>query len=88
MINSPIRLSVSESAKIVGIDQITIRRAIQNQELSCIVVQGRYKINFENLLNWALSKPTLTKKLKTKGLGQFVDKWKTQTEYSAKNSSH
>lgn len=37
MIINPIRLSVSESAKIVGIDQITIRRAIQKQELSCIV---------------------------------------------------
>jgi hypothetical protein len=78
MITTPIRLSVSESAKIIGIDQITIRRAIQKQELSCIVVQGRYKINFENLLNWALSKPTLSKKLLNKGIGQFVEKWRSQ----------
>lgn len=74
-VKTPIRLSIAESAKIIGIDQITIRRAIQKQELACIIVHGRYRINFENLLAWALSKTTLSNKFKQKGVGQFVERW-------------
>lgn len=75
-----IRVSISEAARLFGIDQKTIRRAIKNQELKYIVVQGRYKLHFESLLAWSQSKVTVRNKLNQKGLGQYVDNWKIKNK--------
>ncbi len=69
-----IRVSVSEAAKLFGVSQQTIRRAILDDELSYIVVAGRYKINFESLVKWS-QKSTISKKSQKKGIGQYVDRW-------------
>ena len=71
-----IRLSVSEAAKMFGISQRTVRRAIQAGEVTYVVVQGRYKINFESLLRWSQRTTTVKNKRDNLGLGQYVDKWK------------
>lgn len=71
-----IRLSVSEAAKMFGISQRTIRRAIQAGEVTYVVVQGRYKINFESLLRWSQRTTTVKNKRDKQGIGQFVDQWK------------
>lgn len=71
-----IRLSVSEAAKIFGISQRTIRRTIQAGEITYVVVQGRYKINFESLLRWSQRTTTVKNKRDKQGIGQFVDRWK------------
>ena len=71
-----IRVSISEGARLLGVDPHTIRRAIKNQELRYIVVQGRYKINFESLVIWSQQKKNIKKKMEKQGIGQFVDKWK------------
>lgn len=73
---SIIRLSVSEAAKMFGISQRTIRRAIQASEVIYVVVQGRYKINFESLLRWSQRTTTVKNKRDNHGIGQYVDKWK------------
>lgn len=79
----PIRLSVSESARMFGVSTRTIRRAIADNEVSYIVVHGRYKINFESLLKWSQSSTTVRKKRDQAGIGQFVDKWRIKnTLYS------
>ena len=70
------RLSVGEAAKLFGIDQITVRRAIKAGELRYIVVRNRYRISFTGLLKWSQSRTSLQNKMETKGIGQFVDKWR------------
>lgn len=81
--NTPVRLSVSEAAKIFGVSARTIRRAITDNEVTYIVVQGRYKINFESLLKWSQSSTTVRNKRDKAGIGQFVEKWKIKnTLYS------
>ena len=45
-------VSVSEAARLFGVSQRTVRRALADQELTYIVVQGRYKINFESFVKW------------------------------------
>ncbi|EKD47222.1 MAG: hypothetical protein ACD_66C00167G0003 [uncultured bacterium] len=81
--NTPVRLSVSEAAKIFGVSARTIRRAITDNEITYIVVQGRYKINFESLLKWSQSSTTVRNKRDKAGIGQFVEKWKIKnTLYS------
>jgi excisionase family DNA binding protein len=81
--STPVRLSVSEAAKIFGISPRTVRRAIANGEVNYIVVHGRYKIQFESLLRWSQSSTTVRNKRDKSGIGQFVEKWKIKnTLYS------
>jgi len=81
----PIRISISEAARLFGLDSKTIRRAIKAGELRYIVVRGRYKINFESLLKWSQVKPTVRNKSNTQGIGQYVEKWKISNKlYSPK----
>ena len=78
-----VRVSISEAAKLFGVNTQTVRRAIKNQEITYVVVAGRYKLNFESLVRWSQQKTTLRKKANTHGIGQYVDKWRiTNTLYS------
>lgn len=80
-----IRLSVSEAAKMFGVSQMTIRRAIKDQEVTYVVVQGRYKINFESLLRWSQRTTTVRNKRDQRGLGQFVEQWKIRNRLFSPN---
>jgi len=80
-----VRISVSEASRLFGVDQKTIRRAIQSQNLKYIVVQGRYKINFESLLEWSQSRIKTKNKLNQNGIGQYVDKWKIKNKLYSPN---
>lgn len=84
-IDNILRLSVSEAAKLFGISQRTVRRAIANDEVIYIVVQGRYKINFDSLLNWSQSSSTIKKKRDKAGIGQFVEKWRIKNKLYSPN---
>lgn len=80
-----IRVSVSEAARLFGLDQKTIRRAIKEGQFKYIVVCGRYKINFESLLEWSQNKTTVKNKLNNKGLGQYVDQWRIKNKLYSPN---
>jgi excisionase family DNA binding protein len=84
-LNSIIRLSVSEAARMFGISQRTVRRAITNQEVTYVVVQDRYKINFESLLKWSQETTTVRNKRDKTGLGQFVAQWKIKNKLFSPN---
>jgi excisionase family DNA binding protein len=71
-----IRVSISEAAKLFGVNSQTIRRAIAAKEIVYIVVAGRYKLNFESLVKWSQRHTTIKNKLENKGIGQFVGNWK------------
>ncbi|MFA7245315.1 MAG: helix-turn-helix domain-containing protein [Candidatus Magasanikbacteria bacterium] len=78
-----IRVSISEAARLFGVNPQTIRRAIKSQEITYVVVAGRYKINFESLVRWSQKKVTVKNKAEKYGIGQYVDKWKIKnTLYS------
>lgn len=80
-----IRLSVSEAAKIFGVSTRTIRRAIAEEAITYVVVQGRYKINFESLLRWSQETSTVRNKRDRRGIGQFVDQWKIKNKLYSPN---
>ena len=82
---TPIRLSVSEASKLFGVSNRTIRRALADGESTYIVVQGRYKLNFESLLKWSQETTTVRNKLAKIGLGQFVDRWKIKNRLYSPN---
>lgn len=77
---SPVRVSVSEAGRLFGVTQTTIRQAIKTQELRYIVVRGRYKINFESLINWSQKNTRRKIKLEKDGLGQYVEKWRIKNK--------
>lgn len=77
------RVSVSEAAKLFGLNARTIRRALAAGEINYIVVRGRYKINLESLIRWSQLKTSIAKKRDTSGIGQYVEQWKIKnTLYS------
>ncbi|PIR76635.1 MAG: hypothetical protein COU32_01035 [Candidatus Magasanikbacteria bacterium CG10_big_fil_rev_8_21_14_0_10_42_10] len=83
-----VRVSISEAARLFGVNPQTIRRAIKAQEITYVVVAGRYKINFESLVKWSQQKTTVKNKSNTRGIGQYVDKWKIKnTLYSPSKKS-
>lgn len=78
-----VRVSISEAARLFGVNGQTIRRAIKDGEITYIVVGGRYKINFESLVKWSQAKTTVRNKSNDRGIGQYVEKWKIKnTLYS------
>lgn len=85
MTNQLIRLSISEAAKIFGVSTKTVRRAIASEEVTYVVVQGRYKINFESLLRWSQETSTVRNKRDNRGIGQFVDQWKIKNKLYSPN---
>lgn len=80
-----IRLSISEAAKLFGVSQQTIRRAIKADEVSYVVVRGRYKLTFTSLLKWSQSRITTKNKLSKKGIGQYVNQWKIKNKLYSPN---
>jgi len=84
-LNNIIRLSVSEAARMFGVSQRTIRRAITEQAVTYVVVQGRYKINFESLLKWSQDTTTVRNKRDKTGLGQYVVQWRIKNKLFSPN---
>lgn len=80
-----IRLSISEAAKFFGVSSRTVRRAIATEKVTYVVVQGRYKVNFESLLRWSQETGTVRNKRDKKGIGQFVDQWRIKNKLYSPN---
>ncbi|OGL73422.1 hypothetical protein A3C96_00775 [Candidatus Uhrbacteria bacterium RIFCSPHIGHO2_02_FULL_60_10] len=80
-----VRVSVSEAARLFGINARTIRRAIADGLLTYVVVRGRYKINFESLIRWSQERPKVRNKTALYGIGQFVDRWKIKNKLFSPN---
>jgi excisionase family DNA binding protein len=83
--SQPIRLSVSEAARIFGVASKTIRRAIADGTILYVVVRGRYKISFESLVRWSQERPKIKNKLDKTGIGQYVSQWKIRNKLYSPN---
>lgn len=75
-IENPVWLSVSEAAKLGGVQSKTIRRAIKANNLKFKVVGNRYQIDFESLKDFLHTTKKLLNKFNNQGIGQYVKKWK------------
>lgn len=82
---SIIRLSVSEAARMFGVSQRTIRRAVADGHITYVVVQGRYKLNFESVLKWSQDTTTVRNKRDRQGIGQYVNQWKIKNKLFSPN---
>lgn len=78
----PLLLSLSESARLFGVSQRTLRRAIGQNQLRHTVINGRYKLNFADLISWSESSSRYEKKRDEHGIGRYVREWKSSDELS------
>ena len=68
-------LSVSEAAKVGGVQNKTIRRALKGQ-LKFKVKGNRYFIDFVSLIVYLHRNQKLRNKLVEHGIGQYIGEWK------------
>lgn len=85
LMSTPLRLSISEAAKLFGINHITIRRAIRERKLSYVVVRGRYQLSFESVLKWSQESARTKNKLESAGIGQYVNQWRIKNPLYSPN---
>lgn len=71
----PLPLSVSEAARLFGLSEKTVRRAIKDRELPVMLIKGRYRMQFKDVLDWSSGRPRLTYARDTRGIGQFIAVW-------------
>jgi excisionase family DNA binding protein len=84
-----LRLSISESAKLLGIHEKTLRRALKLGQIRYVIVRGRYKVAFDSLIGWSQRIATVRRKRDERGIGQWVDQWKIRnTLYSPRTPEY
>jgi excisionase family DNA binding protein len=69
-------LSISEAAKIGGVQNKTIRRGITNKTIKYKIVGNKYFVDLTTLIQFLYTKTKLKNKLLFHGIGQYVDKWR------------
>jgi len=82
---TPLRITISQAANLLGVNEKTIRRAIADGKIFYIVVRGVYKINFESLLKWSQSSTKIKNKMEKDCIGQYVEKWKIKNKLYTPN---
>ncbi|MDD4333074.1 MAG: hypothetical protein PHT51_03085 [Patescibacteria group bacterium] len=75
-INYSLWFSVSEAAKIGGVQNKTIRRAIQSNSIKFKIIKNRYLIELTSLIIFLHTKTKLKNKLNQFGIGQYIKEWK------------
>ncbi|MDO9399455.1 MAG: hypothetical protein Q7T79_02100 [bacterium] len=70
-------LSISEAAVFGGVQTKTIRRAIQSNIIKYKITNNRYEVDLISVLEYLHSKTKLKNKLDQFGLGQYVEKWRS-----------
>jgi len=76
ILNNPLWLSISEAAKFGGVQNKTIRRAIQGNLIKFKIIKNRYLVDISSLIIYLNSKRKLQNKFNDYGMGQYVEKWK------------
>jgi len=71
-------ISVSQAAKLFGVEQKTIRRAIKAKQIDYVVEENRYNIDMGSLIKWAHQSVRLKNKLNQEGMGKFVKEWEEE----------
>lgn len=71
---NPIWLSVSEAAKVSGVNQKTIRRAIQAKQINYKIHKDRYLLNLSAVIEYMHANTKLKNKFNQYGLGQYLTK--------------
>ncbi|MBI4134486.1 MAG: helix-turn-helix domain-containing protein [Candidatus Sungbacteria bacterium] len=81
----PVRVTVSEAAKLFGVTERTVRAAIKRGDVQYVVVLGRYRINFDGLLSWSQKSTRRRNQRDSKGIGRYVGQWRIKNKKFSPN---
>lgn len=81
-VDNTVFVSVSEAARLTGVSDKTIRRALKSNtsQLKFKIAFDRYQIDLGSLLTYFFKSAKLVNKLNKQGLGQYVKEWKSEEE--------
>jgi len=68
-------VSVSTASQVGGVEQKTIRRAIQSRKVIYKVIKDRYTIDLFSVIKFLHSSTKLKNKLEQNGIGQIISEW-------------
>ena len=72
---NPVFVSISEAAKLGGVNSRTVRRAIQDKKITYKIVKDRYLLDLKSTLHYLYSNKKLRNKLLQNGIGQYIENW-------------
>jgi hypothetical protein len=76
LIRNPIWLLISEAAKLAGVSDKTIRRAVKEVGgLKFRIVNGRYHVELLSVIEYMERNTKLTNRLNTFGIGQYIKEY-------------
>jgi len=76
LIKYPIWLLISEAAKLAGVSNKTIRRAVKETDgLSFRIINGRYYVELLSVIEYLEKSVKLKNRLNIFGLGQYVKEY-------------
>ena len=73
---NPLWLTITEAAKIGGVQNKTVRRAILSQEIKYKIVGNKYLVDFASFVQYLCTTTKLKNKLNQNGIGQYIDIWR------------
>jgi|AntRauTorcE11897_2_1112592.scaffolds.fasta_scaffold03670_5 DNA-binding transcriptional MerR regulator len=87
LIRNPIWLLISEAAKLAGVSDKTIRRAVKDiGGLRYRIINGRYYVELLSVIEYLERSTKLSNRLNTFGLGQYVKEFnRKRSEGEKKN---
>ena len=75
-VKNPLWISISMAAQLGGINNKTIRRAIQAKKIRYKITGNRYSVDLISILRYLHKSKKLRNKLREYGLGQYIIKWR------------
>ena len=75
-VKNPLWISISMAGQLGGINNKTIRRAIQAKKIRYKITGNRYYVDFISIFRYLHKSAKLRNKLREYGLGQYVNKWR------------
>ena len=75
-INYPLWFSVTETAKLCGLNAKTIRRAIQGKKIKYKIINDRYLVDLTSIILYCFKFKKLKNKVNSHGIGQYIEKWR------------
>ncbi|MFP4514851.1 MAG: hypothetical protein ACLFNO_02490 [Parcubacteria group bacterium] len=89
LIRYPIWLLISEAAKLAGVSDKTIRRAVKDiGGLKYRIANGRYYVELLSMIEYLEKSTKLRNRLNTFGLGQYVKEYNRKREEEKKEDEN
>ncbi|MCK5062202.1 helix-turn-helix domain-containing protein [Candidatus Parcubacteria bacterium] len=75
-VKNPLWISISTAAQLGGVNNKTIRRAVQAKKIRYKITGNRYFVDFSSIIRYLHKNTKLRNKARKYGLEQYIVKWR------------